>query len=330
LIITGRFEEATALELVQKYLGGIPRPARRLDATYTEEPPQDGERNVVLRRVGNVASVAAAYHVPAAAHPDWAPLSILASVLTEAKVGRLESALVESKLATSVSARSDNTHDPGLFFVSAQPAEGKLEEVKSSLLGTMENLASEPFSTEAVERAKLRAHRATENLLTNASSMAQALSSASALGDWRLLFLQRDRVAAVTVDDVNRVARTYFQPHNRTVGVFIPAESAQRLEIPAVRSIAEVVKDYKGGEAVSAGEAFDPSPENLDARTSQLDLDGIRVALLPKKNRGETVSMILTLRYGNADSLRNLETAAGFLPSMLMAGTTTLDRLALQ
>ncbi|MFM7863210.1 MAG: M16 family metallopeptidase, partial [Planctomycetaceae bacterium] len=70
LIVTGRFEEPKALEIVGKYLGSIPRPERRLDATYTEEPAQDGEREVILRRVGGVGSVIAAYHMPAVAHED--------------------------------------------------------------------------------------------------------------------------------------------------------------------------------------------------------------------------------------------------------------------
>src|SRR5262245_45505077 len=74
LIVTGKFEEKKALALVQKYLGSIPKPTRKLDDTYTEEPPQDGERVVVLRRVGAGGQVGVAYHMPAAAHADWAPL----------------------------------------------------------------------------------------------------------------------------------------------------------------------------------------------------------------------------------------------------------------
>jgi zinc protease len=52
--------------------------------------------------------------------------------------------------------------------------------------------------------------------------------------------------------------------------------------------------------------------------------------MLPKKNRGDTVNMTLTLRYGNENSLMNLSTAAGMLPSMLMAGTKNYDRQALR
>ncbi len=330
LIVTGRFEEGKALELTTKYLGSIPKPERRLTATYTEEPPQDGDRTVILRRVGKLGSIAVAYHMPAAAHEDWAPLSILGSVISETKVGRLDKALVETKLATSASGRSDSSHDPGLFTFSASPTEGNLEKVKDILLQTVENMGDVPYTADEIDRAKLRAKRNSEQLMTSASAMAQALSSSSSLGDWRLLFLMRDRVQSVTVDDVNRVAKTYFQPHNRTLGMFIPTETPQRMTIPSVPSIADVVKDYKGGAAVASGESFDPSPENLDARTTVVEQDGISIAMLPKKNRGETVNMTLTLRYGNEDSLKEQSTAAAMLPSMLMAGTKRLDRQALQ
>ena len=251
LIVTGAFEEGKALAVVQKYLGSIPTPERRLDPTYTEEPPQDGERNVTLRRVGKIGSIAIAYHMPAAAHPDWAPLEILGSVLSESKVGRLPAALVETKKATGVSARADESHDPGLFFVSAEPAEASLEQVRDELLKIMDDLGSTPFSDEEVNRAKVRYKRTSEMMLSSASSMSQVLSSSSSLGDWRLFYLQRDRIAAVTAEDLNRVAKQYFPPYNRTVGLFVPSETPQRATIPAIESIAAVVKDYRGGDAIA-------------------------------------------------------------------------------
>src|SRR5205823_15115796 len=125
----------------------------------------------------------------------------------------------------------------------------------------------------------------------NASSMSQAHTSASALADWRLLFILPDRLAAVTPDDVNRVAATYFKKHNRTVGLYIPVEQPERLQIAAAPEIEGLVKDYKGNEVASAaGEAFDPSPANLEARTKVTEVGDLKVGMLPKKNRGETVS----------------------------------------
>ena len=330
MVVTGKFEEAKALEYTTKYLGSIPKPQRRLDPTYTEEPPQDGERSVVLRRVGSQGAINVVYHIPAAAHPDWAPLSILASVLSEDKVGLLDQVLVETRLATSASAFADNSHDPGLFSFSTEPADGKLDKVNDLLLKTLDEIGNTAIKSEEIERAKIRAKRRTEQTLSNAAAMAQALSSASALGDWRLFFLQRDRIAAVSPEDVNRVAKTYFKKHNRTVGMFIPADAPQRLTIPAVTSLADMVKDYKGGTAGLAGESFDPTPENLDARTKRTEIDGIQVAMIPKKNRGETVAFSMTLHYGNEDSLNGLNTAAGMLPTLMMAGTKKMDRQALR
>src|SRR5579871_286257 len=201
LIVAGKFDEAKALALVDKYLGSLPRPKRTLTDTYTEEPPQDGERTVILRRVGSVGTVGVAYHIPAAAHPDWAPLSLLAGILSQQPNGRLYQALVESKKATSASASAGNNHDPGLFTASAQAEPGQLDAVRDTLVQTLEGMSAVPFTSAEVDKAKVRSRRFQERLQSNSSAMAQALSSASALGDWRLLFLQRDRIASVTAEE---------------------------------------------------------------------------------------------------------------------------------
>ncbi|HKI33902.1 MAG TPA: pitrilysin family protein [Gemmataceae bacterium] len=330
LIVAGKFDETKALALVQKYLGSIPKPKRKLDDTYTEEPPQDGERNVVLRRVGSVAAVGAAYHIPAATHADWAPLNLLGGIISQQPNGRLYKALVESKKATSAGAGAGNNHDPGLFTASAQPEPGQLDAVRDALLQTLEGLSAVPFTKDEVDKAKVRSRRAHETMQSDSTRMAQALSSASSLGDWRLLFVQRDRIEAVTADDVNRVAKTYFRKDNRTFGVFIPEKEPDRVAIAKAPAAEAVVSDYKGGSVAAAGEEFDPSPTNLDARTKIVMLGGIKAGLLPKKNRGETVSLVLTLHYGNEESLKGQTTAAGMLPGLMMAGTTKHDRQALR
>jgi zinc protease len=330
LIVAGKFDEARALALVQKYLGALPRPKRQLADTYTEEPPQDGERQVILRRVGRVGSVGVVYHIPSAAHADWAPLALLSELLSQKPNGRLYQALVESKKASSAGAFAGNQHDPGLFQASAQAEPGKLDDVRDTLLQTLENLPTAPFTPAEVAKAKVRRRRAAELLELNSSAMAMALSSASALGDWRLLFVQRDRLQAVTADDVNRVARTYLQKPNRTVGLYIPVEAPERLAIGPAPPLEALVKNYQGGSTATAGEAFDPSPANLEARTQIVDLGGIKAGLLAKKTRGQTVWLVLTLHYGNEESLRGQTTAASMLPGLMLAGTRKHDRQALR
>jgi zinc protease len=330
LIVAGKFDEAKALALVEKHLGSIPKPTRKLDPTYTEEPPQDGERSVTLRRVGTVASVGVAYHMPAASHADWAALNLLGGIISQSPNGRLHKALVESKLANTANARADNQHDPGLFFASANCAPEALDSVRETLVKTVETLGEVPFTEDEVNKAKIRNKRNAETLQSNASQMSQSLSSSSSHGDWRLLFIQRDQIAAVTAADVNRVAKTYFQKPNRTVGVYIPSNESTRLSVPAAPAIELVVKDYKGGTVGAAGEAFDPSPANLDSRLKVVSEPGLKAGLLPKKNRGETVSLMLTLHYGNEESLKGLTSAAGMLPGLMMAGTKKHDRQALR
>src|SRR5262249_23144034 len=151
----------------------------------------------------------------------------------------------------------------------------------------LEKLGDTPFTADDVEKAKIRNRRNAESMQSNSSQMAQQLSSASSLGDWRLLFLQRDRIQAVTADDVNRVAKTDFHTDNRTVGVFLPVKEVDRVAIAASPSLDSLVKDYKGRDTLAAGEVFDPTPENLDSRTKTVDLGGIKAGLLSKKNRGE-------------------------------------------
>jgi zinc protease len=183
LIITGKFEEAKALELCGKYFGSIPKPARTLDATYTEEPPQDGERIVTLRRVGVVGNVGVAYHMPSASHADWAPLNLLGGLVSQSPNGRLYKALVESKLATSAFAGADNSHDPGLFFASASCEPDNLDKVRDVLVTTLETLSNQAFTDEEVNKAKVRSKRNAEMLPSNSSMMAMSLSSAAAHGD---------------------------------------------------------------------------------------------------------------------------------------------------
>ena len=76
----------------------------------------------------------------------------------------------------------------------------------------------------------------------------------------------RDRIKAVTEADVLRVAKAYLKESNRTLATFIPTKSPDRAEIPATPDIAATFKDFKGSAVVAAGEAFDPSPANIESR----------------------------------------------------------------
>lgn len=332
LVVAGKFDEKKALEYIVKYFGALKRPQRQLTNTYTEEPPQDGERLVTLRRVGTVAATGVVYHIPAGAHPDFAACQILEDILTSEPAGRLYEALVQTKIASSVNGSAFAWHDPGVIEIIAKTEPEKLEQARKTLIDTLENLAAKPITEEEVERSKRRFAKFNEQLLASTDRLAVQLSEWAACGDWRLFFLHRDRIEKVTAAEVNRVAAKYLTRNNRTVGVFVPEKEPQRAEIPPTPNVAELVKDYKGREQIAQGEAFDPTPENIEKRVQRGKISGTGVAyaLLPKKTRGEVVHLQLNLRFGSEQSLLGRTTAAELLGSMLLRGTEEHTRKQLQ
>ena len=326
LVVAGQFDEKKALEYISRYFGALKSPNRRLDQTYTEEPTQDGERLVTLRRVGSVGAAIAVYHVPSGAHPDYPAVEMLGHVLGNAPSGRLYKALVESMLASKAMSDSFGLHDPGVLVAIASGEPKNLDSIREKLIGTLETLRENKATPEEVERAKTEWQKNREELMSDSSKVAIQLSEWAATGDWRLFFLHRDRIGKVTADDVNRVADTYLLPSNRTVGVFVPTPKPLRAAVPETPSIAEMVKNYVGGKAVVAGEAFDPTPANLDARIRESTIGNIKVGLLPRKSRGEMATVVLTLRFGNEDSLKNRKTAIDLMGDMFERGTKNHSR----
>ncbi|MEW4488653.1 insulinase family protein [Thalassoglobus sp. JC818] len=332
VIVAGAFDPEVALKEIDERFGSIPRPDRVLEDTYTEEPAQDGERLVTLRRVGDVGLAAAVYHICSGAHPDYVAIDTLEHILTSSPSGRLYTGLVESKLAASISGAAYALHDPGVLRLMAEASPGvDPRDVLSKLLEITESIGTDGVTEEEVERAKRYWLKTWEMSLTDSSRLAVQLSEWAAQGDWRLMFLYRDRLEKVTPEDVQRVAAKYLQQNNRTAGLFIPTEEPERVTVPQTPELAEMIGDYQGREAVAAGEAFDVSPANIESRTSRVDLPtGVKAAFLPKKTRGEAVVLEFNFRYGDTDSLKGLATAAELLPTLMTRGTESLSRQEIQ
>lgn len=327
LVVAGKFDEKKALDYIGKYFGVLKNPATKLETTYTEEPAQDGERHVTLRRVGKVGVVGVLYHIPAGSHADYAACEMLNSILVDEPSGRLYQALVPTKKANSVSGVAYGWHDPGVLEVSAEVDPQKsIDDVRDTIVKVLEELKTQKITDEEVGRARNRFKRNLDLQLAKSNTIGVTLSEWGAKGDWRLFFLHRDRVAKVTAADVMNVAGKYLQRNNRTLGVFIPTDQAQRVAIPETPDVDALVKEYKGGESVVAGEVFEPTPENIEKRVKRV---GGR-AFLAKKTRGETVVLHLTLHFGNEKSLLGQRNAAALLGPMMVRGTQKHSRQQLQ
>jgi zinc protease len=332
LVLAGKFDQARTLAWIKELFGPIPHPARQLEHDWTSEPTQDGERTVTVRRVGDVQVIDVAYHVPAGTHPDFPAIEVLGTLLGDSPSGRLYKALVDNKKASSVEDMEFQLRQPGFVMFSANVRkENSLDDARNIMLGDIEGIAKEPPSAEEVERIRTKMLKQIDLALNNSGRIGVELTEWAAMGDWRMFFLYRDRIKQVTPDDVKRVAAAYFKDSNRTVGVFIPTEKPDRAEIPEAPDVQAALKDYKGQAAVAAGEAFDPSPANIDARTTRAALaNGMKLALLSKKTRGNDVTAAINLHFGDLKILMGRSTAGVLVASMLIRGAQKHDRQQIQ
>ncbi|MFC3095125.1 insulinase family protein [Alteromonas sediminis] len=332
LIVAGKFEEEDMLKRVVNYFGPIPKPERVLPEVYTQEPAQAGEKSVIVRRVGDAQFIGAGYHIPAGSHTDFAAISVLNQIIGNTPNGRLYKNLVEAGLASRTYGFNFQWEEPGfaLFFAEVDKA-ADITATQEALLSTVEGIAGTPVTEEEVERAKRNILKNIELSFNSSQRIALGLSEWVGMGDWRLYFLNRDRVEAVKIEDVQRVAEAYLVRNNRTLGKFVPSEQPERVEIPKVDDVANMLEGYKGRESIAQGEVFEPSYDNIDARTETVSLEnGTELSLLSKKTRGESVSVNLLMRFGNESALNGKADIAGITGSMLLRGGAGLTRQQIQ
>ena len=245
LLIAGKIDEAAVLKLVQKHFGKLPKPSRALRATYTTEPTQDGERSVTLRRAGDTQIVSALYHLPPGTHLDYAAVDVLVAVLNHVPSGRLHKALVETGIASSAFGGERQQREAGFaYFGASVKLDGSLEAARDALIATLEGIARNPLTEDEVALARSRLVNEIELTLADSRSLIGVLSEYAGMGDWRILFLHRDRLKQVTAADAQRVALGYLKSSNRTLGMFVPTKDPDRAEIPPAPDLEALLRDY--------------------------------------------------------------------------------------
>ena len=241
LVVVGDVDADDVFRKAERHFGRIPageisRPKR------TAEPPQVGERRVMLEREGTTAYLKLAYPAPAATEPEFFPMLVLDAALTGAKgvslwnafreappqrKARLYSALVERGLASSVSGSLLPTSDPFLFTVSLTAAAGvSLDVLEEAALAEIDRARSGGLSAQEITRAKrqLRTRLVLEN--DSVTSVAHQLGYFSTVAGPNYLSQLQARIDAVTPEDVARIARKRLRASTRTVGRFQPVGEA--------------------------------------------------------------------------------------------------------
>jgi zinc protease len=328
LIVAGAFEPGKTLAEIARVFGALPKPTRQLPPTYTVEPVQEGERLVSLRRPSGMQGVFASYHIPPLASPDFAAFEVAVTALADTPAGRLHKRAVEPGLAAQAFGWSGRSAEPGLLnFGLVLKSDNDVERAQQLLVDAVESLAKEPITAEELQRAQAQTAKSFDELMSNPQQLCVTLSEAIAAGDWRLLFQLRNRVESATVDGVNATLRQWLLPSNRTLGRLYATDKPERTPLALPVAAADALKDYVPKAAVAAGEVFDTSPANIDRRTERFQLkNGLKVALVPKRSRGETVELAMKLHYGTLTTLRGRRTEADNIGEALMLGTKQHSR----
>jgi zinc protease len=323
LIVAGQFSKQVALNLIHKYFADLERPIRTLDETYTEEPVQDGPREVILERVGDVASVAVGYHIPATCHKDHAALKIFFDCITDEPGGLIYQQLVEKGLCSEVFSMVYSLYEPGMALCFVRPTkEDDALTIRNHLVSLVEKKAVDSIDEAQVERMKKRAEKRIKLSMANSKDLALKLSEAIACGDWRLFFWHREQLKTVTVTDVKWVAERYAMASNRTVGVFLPKEKPSRSEIERAPAASMVVADIVEDPSLLPGEIFLAEAKSIEQVVMRKNLSAnTSIAFLPKKTRGQLVRAQLRFRFGNESALLPHIKEFWLIPSLLWRGT---------
>ena len=328
LTVSGKFDVQKTLDQIAKDFGPIENPKEALPAEWTVEPTADGERVFEIRRKGETQMIAVGYRIPSALHPDSYGVEVATEVLSDSPTGRLYDALVKTGLAANVFGYAVGAKQPGFVIFGASVKKGEsLAKVKDKLIETIENsLKEKPVTQRELTRTKSQLETMYERAFSNPEGFGVGLSEYIALGDWRLFFFSRDKTKEVTAQQADEAASKYFRRDNRVVGMFIPDENPQRAEIPTAQSAEKLLEGYQPTGEAEQIEAFDPSFDNINKRTTRFEVGNLKVALLPKQTRGRTVTVMMTFDSGDAKNLFNKSELRPIVSSMLTRGTKEMTR----
>ena len=226
IAIVGDINPPEVIALIESTFGKIPA-ATAPPPVITTEPEQRGERRVEVEFDAEPILLIG-YHKPAIGHPDDFAFDVIEAVLSEGVTSRLYHRIVrEKRLATAIGADANfpGTVAPNLFVISAAPlAPHTTADVEAAVYGELERLKTEPVSADELEKVLNNLDAGLVRALRSNSGLAGQLAYfQTAAKDWRYLVKVRQRIAAVTPQDIQRVARTYFTKHNRTVATLVRA-----------------------------------------------------------------------------------------------------------
>lgn len=241
IAIVGDINPKEVMALIEQTFGKIPA-APPQPSIVTVEPPQRGERRVEVEFDAE-PSVAIGFHKPALGHPDDYVFDVIDAVLTEGLTSRLYANLVrDQRIAASVNSDSNypGVRSPNLFVFSATPlAPHTTAEVEAAIYAELERLKTEPVSAKELEKVLNNLDADLVRALRSNGGLASQLALYQTVAeDWRYALKARDKIAAVTPADIQRVAAEYFTKTNRTVATLVKKAGEKKIATAPKREVA--------------------------------------------------------------------------------------------
>jgi zinc protease len=226
LVLVGDFESTQALQLVNTFLGRVPKARREVPRDIPREPPQIKEKRVTLHEAWPLPAVIVAHHITFDGNADSYPLHIASKVLSDGQSSRIYKKLVyELQVAVAAFGQANLIEDPNLFYTVAIVQPGHTpQEVTDALIAELDRLKAEPITDHELQRAKNQFAR--DYILGRESNQQKALMLAHAVvihRDIKTADGEFDIFQNMTAADVQRVARSYFTPENRIVLTILPS-----------------------------------------------------------------------------------------------------------
>ena len=221
VVVSGNVKADEVKRLAEKYMASIPS-SNPPQAIHLLEPPQTGERRVMVQKEVPNPYLMIGYHTPEARNKDFYSLSILSSVLSSGNSSRLYSALVDKKqLATTIGTDFSESFDPNLFQVYALTAAGVKEaDLESAIYNEIEKVKKEGITDQELQKIKNQKLMEFYGQIETINGKSNNIGTYELFfGDYRKMFDAPAEYSKVTLDDVKRVANEYFKKSNRTVGV---------------------------------------------------------------------------------------------------------------
>lgn len=345
VIVVGDFNTEDTLKMIHDEFGKIPASKHEIPEVYTFEPPQEGERRVELRRAGDLPQLLIAYHTPEADHKDTYALSVMHSILGDSgkRSSRLHKALLEKGFASSAYCSNGEFRDPFLFTIGATLAPGRdFAEVENAIYSEIKKLADEPLSEDELYRVKSANRKGTVLGSADPQTFANMLCGAESVSTWKWLVEYDDHYDAVTAADVQRVAKTYFEETNRTVGHFIPSdkngtpkkplfESENYDSIPELADNKKTVKTKKASPKKHRLQIAKPgsSKSNFAEKVVKKVLpNGLTLLVLPNPGTG-SVAINGAIPAGDYFSSHEHSLLSTLTASMLTRGSQKFSKQAL-